>query len=156
MEKKKTIFALMLAAIAGAIPAHALSVRAQGAWRVDVDSAYILTQQNEKRIVSPSAQVLLSIDADTPRQPWRIDVHRDDRRWHPDLHLSVRRTDDGSGSGKVEGGIRFQEIGPLDLPLMEGQGDRSGIGLQYAISGVSILIPPEEYAAQIIYTVVEP
>lgn len=78
------------------------------------------------------------------------------------LQIWVRRTSDGTGAGAKStnaGGTSYQEITTSDLYFFEGFNDndklRSNIGIQYQITGVSVLVPVANYSTTITYTLID-
>lgn len=86
---------------------------------------------------------------------WRVDIKKVDSVWHNSFHLYVKRTSDGAGSGSVSGGASYQEVTDIDQSFFSGDNDRSNINVQLKLDGVSIQIPPDNYATTIYYTVVD-
>ena len=66
--------------------------------------------------------------------------------------LWVRRTSAGTGSGTVEGGEAFVELGSSDSSIFSGSGDRSNISIQYKVTGLSVAVAPGSYTSPIIFT----
>lgn len=86
---------------------------------------------------------------------WRIDVRRVDLQWDSGLTLRVKRISDGLGGGSVSGGESYLDIGLADFTFFSGLGDRSGVQVQFQLSGVSLQLPPDTYSTTIVYTVVD-
>jgi len=86
---------------------------------------------------------------------WRVEVKKTDTTWHDDLHLYLKRTSDGIGSGSISGGGSYLEATDTYAELFSGRGDRTGIHLQLKIMGVSAGVPADAYSATISYTVVD-
>jgi len=86
---------------------------------------------------------------------WSIDVRKVNSNWNDELHLLIRRSSDGTGTGSVSGGSNFQEITDTDMSFFSGSLERFNVGIQFMLNGVSIRIPPANYAATIYLTVTE-
>lgn len=87
---------------------------------------------------------------------WTLVVSKPDLpTWHGNLHLYVKKTSDGSGSGTIipPGETAYQEITDTDLPFFSGSVDSSNINLRLKLEGVSIQVPPGTYTTKIYYTV---
>jgi hypothetical protein len=85
---------------------------------------------------------------------WRLDVRREGGIWPRGMRLWVRRTGDGLGSGRLSGGMSFQEVTPNGMLLCLGTGDRLSVPLQLKITGVALGTPVGTYATAIGYTLV--
>lgn len=92
--------------------------------------------------------------ANTTGGSWRILARRSDGTWHGSFSLSLRRTSDGSGSGSILGGASYVQLSTLDTEIFTGTGDRTGIAVQFKLTGMSKDISPNTYSAGIIFTVV--
>ena len=86
---------------------------------------------------------------------WRVDIKKVDSVWHNSLHLHVKRTSDGAGSGSVSGGASYQEVTDIDQSFFSGNDDRSNINIQLKLDGVSIQVPPDNHTTTIYYTVID-
>jgi hypothetical protein len=102
---------------------------------------------------SGAAATVLSI-VDTGA--WQIHVtHSHGANWHSDFILYTQRTSAGSGSGTISGGSSYMEITHSDVEFFSGTLDRTGIDIQYKLSGMSVSIPPGTYSATVTFTIVE-
>ena len=89
---------------------------------------------------------------------WKVKVQREDRGWHHDLDLYIRRTGNRSGyfyGNSVEGANTYMRIkeGPEDL--IECRGWRYDIPFQFEIRGVSLLLPAKTYRTVVIFTIID-
>jgi hypothetical protein len=165
MERKAKIgISLSLSAIAahlllwGASWA-AISISALGSWSETVDQADLtgapgsnLTTTYESAADQVSVDVTGTTgDADT----WRVDVKKSDTAWHGDLHLHLKRTSDGTGTGSISGGESYLEVPDTNTEFLSGGGDRAGIHVQLKLTGVSVSVPADAYSTTIYYTVVD-
>ena len=142
--------------LTGARPLAAITITVQGTWAKTVGSADLtagagsdLTSTYE----SSSNQGVLSIGSTAGS--WRVDVKKLDTSWDSDLHLEVRRTSDGTGSGSISGGASYVEITGVDTTLCSGDDERSDVDLQLRISGVSVSLGAANFSTTITYTVVD-
>ena len=71
--------------------------------------------------------------------------------WHPDLILQIKRTD--TNEKDSSGGLLFQTITDMDAFFFNTEGKQEDVPLQYKISGISVLLPVQEYTTTIIFTV---
>lgn len=72
---------------------------------------------------------------------------------HGDVTVLVKRTSGGSGSGSISGGTAYQELTGSDAELFSGTDARSGIPLQFKLTGLSRNVAPATYLSSIIFTV---
>ncbi|KAA6183066.1 hypothetical protein F2Q65_16650 [Thiohalocapsa marina] len=84
---------------------------------------------------------------------WTLWVRQDQAMLPPAVGLSVRRSSDGSGQGSISGGSAYLTPDFQEQILCSGVGDRSGIGLQFRLSGISISQPPGSFGATLGYRV---
>ncbi len=86
---------------------------------------------------------------------YRVDVRRSDTNWSTSFTLYVKRTSDGTGSGTISGGTSYMTVSLADAEFFTGSLDRTGIDLQYHLTGMSINIPPDTYSTTLTFTVVD-
>lgn len=89
---------------------------------------------------------------------WKVEVHREDREWHPDLDLYIRRTGQGNGyfyGNSVEGAYTYQRIRERPEDLIQCKGWRYDIPFQFEIRGISLLLPAKTYRTEVIFTIVD-
>jgi hypothetical protein len=84
---------------------------------------------------------------------WHVSARRDTGTWPAGLHLWVRRTSDGSGTGSISGGAAFVEISALDTDVFSGTETRDNVALQFRVTGMSKNVTPDTYVSSVIYTV---
>lgn len=87
-------------------------------------------------------------------EEWQISIKRVDQIWDGGRFvLAVKRTSVGVGAGTITGGdSSFQEVTTSDALFITGQGNRSGITIQYQLTGVSIQILPDNYSTVVEFT----
>ena len=128
-----------------------------GDWSVTVDGTSLIGGPGTTVIgtyESASDQATVAVWSITkPEFTYRLDVSKSDSQWHNDFTLSVRRTNDGSGSGSISDGTDYQVITDSDESFFEGEDSRTGVNLQYKLEGVSITIPADIYSTTVTYTV---
>jgi hypothetical protein len=157
---KVGIGALLSAILALAGTAWAeLSITATGLWSETIDEADLASDPGSdltSTYESPTDQVSLDITgAVDDLDAWRVDVTRFDATWHANLHLDLRRTSDGSGSGSISGGSSYQEVSETYQSLFSGSGDRTSINIQLRLTGVSVQVPSATYSTTVHYTIVD-
>jgi len=137
----------------------AMDIIASGSWSIAIGVSDLLGGAGTNltnSFESASGQVQLTIfNTAGLSDNWRVDVRRTDVNWPAGLVLLVRRTDDGTGSGSIIDGNSYQAVVTTDTPLFSGSGDRSTVGVQILLSGISVQVNPHLYAESLIYTVVD-
>lgn len=102
-------------------------------------------------IESDSYQGILGI-TETDGSPWTLRIQVSARNFPQGVSLQVRRTNSGNG-GNILGGMSYLTVSEQDQILFSGQGDCTGVALQFSLTGVSIQQPPGGYNATLIYSV---
>lgn len=141
------------------INGEALDITASGGWSETIDSSDLTagagSNLNSIYESTGNASTIGISGCVDNNDNWRVDVRRVDGTWHNNFVFSVKRTTDGSGGGSVSGGLSYITVGTTDSEFFSGTGDRSGMNLQYRLSGVSITVSPDNYSTQIILTVID-
>ena len=107
---------------------------------------------------SPANQTSLSFSV-AILNSYRVSVRKVDTDWNANIGLFVRRTGDGGGllSGSAGGLTYIQLTGSNQTFFTFSTGlSLLGIGtipVQYAINGLSVLIPAKTYTTTVIYTI---
>ncbi|MBM3498784.1 MAG: hypothetical protein FJX74_08945 [Armatimonadetes bacterium] len=145
--------ALALCALSTESPAAGLAV--MGSCQVMVGPQWLI-QATRGRATLPytgePAAVLLSVTGmSSPLAGWRVEVRREGGAWPEGMKLWVRRSGDGVGAGRLSGAHGFTEITPSGTLLCLGQGDRTGIPLQFRITGLSLHAPVGAHMAGVSY-----
>jgi hypothetical protein len=86
---------------------------------------------------------------------WRLDVRQSGAFWDPALHVWVRRTGSGTGTGSIADGTTWIEVGSTDTAFFTGAGDRSTIAVQVRVTGLSLTLQPDAYLSNLQYTLVD-
>ena len=84
---------------------------------------------------------------------WILYVKRIDNTWNSDFRLSVRRTDDGIGSGPLIGGSTYQEITTTDKEFFRGGKNRRDIDAQLKLNLLADVVDTGIYDTTVMYTV---
>ena len=135
--------------------AVSIDITSTGNWSLTIDENDLINGAGSdlnSTYESTTYQVSLTISSTSGN--WRVDVRKVNTNWHSDLHLWLRRTGDGSG-GSVSDGTVYQELTGTDQPFFTGSDDVSAITVQLKLSGMSVQVSPDTYAATIYYTVVD-
>ena len=132
----------------------AIVIKVTGNWSVDIDASNLQAGAGSNLISTyESSADLVTIDISDTVGDWAVNVRMDEGGdWHPNLHLYVKRTSDGTG-GSISGGSVYQLLTDTDQPFFNGNGDRSGVNVQLQLTGVSIQVPPDVYITTVYYTV---
>ena len=150
--------AALVAALSLSAPAEAIDVATSGAWSITVDATDLVSGAGSDLVASyESASSEVTIDLTNTADSgdaWRVDVKMTGS-WHADLHLWVRRTGGGSGPGTISGGTTYQEITSTYAASFSGTGDRTGVPLQFKVTGVSVGVDPTAHLRVVVYQVVD-
>lgn len=84
---------------------------------------------------------------------WTVRVRRGSGHWNNDFALFVKRTSAGSGSGTISGGESFVEITGTDSEIFSGSEARSGVSLQFKLTGLARNVSAATYSSSLIFTV---
>ncbi|MGB8169940.1 MAG: hypothetical protein WCF18_20725 [Chthoniobacteraceae bacterium] len=84
---------------------------------------------------------------------WSLRARRAGANGHPDVAVSLKRTSGGSGSGDISGGTAYVELTNSDVEIFTGSEARSGVALQFKLTGLSHKVAPATYFSSIIFTV---
>jgi len=134
----------------------AISITVTGSWSETIDALDLQAGAGSDLISTyESAAEAVSIDISATSGNWGLDVKKIDTNWHSNLHLHVKKTSDGTGSGSISGGDSYQEVTDIDQSFFSGNGDRSNVNVQLKLNGVSIQVPPDTYTTTIYYTVTD-
>lgn len=146
---------LGVACLCMAISASAADVSVLGSWSETLGAAALVAGAGSdigSPIESGSHQATLDI-SNTAGAPWTIGVERSGSGLPPGVTLAVRRTSDGSGEGSIAGGQVYLTVGSGEQSLFYGSGDRSGVGLQLRLEGVSVENGPGAYDTTLTYRI---
>ena len=89
----------------------------------------------------------------TQGAPWTLYVRRDTSTLPAAVSIAVRRTSAGTGDGGISGGADYLVVKDYDQPLFQGVGDRSSIGLQLRLAGISISQGTGVFGCTLVYRV---
>jgi hypothetical protein len=154
-----SIVAWWSVAVVCASTAGAIDITTGGGWTETVDQTDLtsgagsdLNDAYESLATASSVNVTTTTgDSDN----WRVDVRRSDAGWHGDLSVYISRTSDGTGTGSISGGTTYMVVGASDTAFFSGAGDRTGIDVQYKVTGMSVQVDPASYGTTITLTVVD-
>lgn len=152
--KPLAILALILLVLPA--PARPADLTSSGNWLENID-ATDLTGGAGTGLISTyeSTANATQLNVANSVSTWRLYVRRSDVSWSSSVRLFIRRTSSGTGSGEVTGSLSYIEVTSLDTEICSGTGDRSGVGFQYQLTGMSVAVSPASYSSSIIFTVIE-
>lgn len=135
---------------------QAASIWVSGSWSETIDASDLQAHAGSDLIDSyESASKAIFISITAFNRNWQVNVKRIDTNWQSNLHLHVKRTSNGAGTGSISGGTSYQEVTEADQSFFSGFSSRYSISLQLKLSNVSVQIPPGNYTTTVYYTVVE-
>lgn len=85
-------------------------------------------------------------------QYWTIEVRREDLHWDNRLSIWARRKNNSSG---VYYGSYFRKVHSCDDFFFNGYGSQNNIQIEFELRGLSVLIPADDYEADIVFTVLD-
>lgn len=139
--------------------AFALDLLVSGAWSPSVGPADLQSGAGTDLVASRTSnpdQILVDVASTAgPADAWEVQLRRSTVAWPAGVRLWARRSSDGAGPGSVSGGATWREVTALDGALFQGQGDRTGIGIELELTGLAVGVAPDTYATSITYTVVD-
>ncbi len=142
-----TLLAIALSSAAG----HAADLVSVGNWNESAPAHVVAGAGLQSTFESVPGATTLTISNTTG--VWNVRIRRSAGGWNGDLKLFVKRSSAGSGSGTVSGGDAYVEVTTSDVQIFSGSADRSNVALQYKITGLSHAVPPNSYAASILFSV---
>jgi hypothetical protein len=140
-----------LCALPSALPATGLD--AAGSWSETVDAADLSSGPGSSLAsvyTSPAGQAAFDVSG---TNNWVVHVSRADANWNSSVHLFIMISSSGTGSGQISGGASFLEVTGASQQLCTGRNDRTGIGLQFKLTGISLQTPPGNYSTTVTLTV---
>jgi hypothetical protein len=151
--KKIPLPALLACLICSGGICWAISITVTGDWPETINSMDLQDGAGSDLISTYESANTIYIDI-TASGSWKVVVKKDDTTWHNNLHLHVKRTSDGTGTGGISGGGTYQEV-TTNQDFFSGSLDRSAITVQLMLTGVSIQVPPGAYETTVSYTVLD-
>lgn len=170
----KSLICTVILLLSLTVSAQKISV--SGRWEFSLDSNEISDAGNDynKSYLSNTNQSKITYSS-YPKSNYRdrnsyfdVYVHKEDINWSPELKLEIKRTSVGtSRNPQVYQGTNFIEISnnlfdpdsynPNNYQTINfffySIGKVKNINVQYKISGLSVLLPVDNYSTEIVYTV---
>jgi hypothetical protein len=155
---KQVIPNLLMALIFyGAIsaPLFAADISIVGNWSETVNSSDLIAGAGSdlRSPIKSSTSVAVINISNTNGSSWTVNVKKADLLWPAGTSLAVKRSSDGNGSGSISGGTTYLGLTGNEQIIFSGAGDRSDIGIQLKLSGLSVDNPPDNYSTSITYRI---
>lgn len=152
--RKFSLFVIPLAfCLAFTAPLCAVDITAVGGWTGLVIDSYLQSEYE-----SDPDTTIVNIINTVESSNWRVSVRASyGADWPDDVRLSVRATAAGQGSSEsspIGVGV-YVAVTTSDNLFFESKLDRSGVAIQYRLSGLSVSVPPGTYSTAVTFTVVE-
>lgn len=116
----------------------------------NLPTSYVST--NNASIVT--IEVVPPSKSNKENKPLRVFVHKVDTNWHTNLILQVRRTVLVQNSNITLGTV-FQTVTNNSTLFFNTIGEHFNIPIQYNLSGISLLMPANNYTTTVVYTVLD-
>jgi hypothetical protein len=149
------VISLAFGLSASSAPVSAADINLSGDWTANVNAGDLIAGAGtdfRSPIESDSYQTTIDI-TNTGGAPWMLSVQRMISTLPAGVTLAVRRTTGGSGGGAISGGEGYLTLSSSEQQLFYGSGDRTGIGLQFRVDGVSIQQGVGSFGANLTYRV---
>jgi hypothetical protein len=141
------------------IKAEATDISATGGWTQTINASNLVSGAGSNLIATyQSATNATTLTISNPTGTggrWLVNVQRTDILWSSNFTLYVQRTSNGTGTGTITGGTSYIIINTTATQFFSGRRARSGINLQYELTGMSINVPPSTYSTTVTFTVVD-
>lgn len=137
------------------------SIDVSGKWRESIRASDISEAGDDYigTYESNTDETEITIDAKNQhnknkRTTVKVHMEYDLRDWHSNLVLQIRRTSGGTNRNyNIEDGLFYQIITNNSTDFFHTYGDQEDVPIQYKISGISVLLPVQDYTATIVFTV---
>jgi hypothetical protein len=136
--------------------AQGAGITAIGGWLQMLNTSFLLAGAGsnlQSSVVSIAGSTV--IDLSGAGGSWTVRARLSPGLWDSNVTLQVRRASDGIGLGSssIVGGESFIDVTTTDTLFFTGKGNRTGVALQYRLTGLSCQVPPGTYTAPVIFTV---
>ena len=156
MKRNWQFLLILMICFGTAYPIFALvEITVSGSWQETIDSGDLILGPEwmlPSTYTSSANAALVNISAKL-RDNWIVSVSKIDSVWDPRMSLYIRRTGSGSGTGLISGGTSFQQLTPSGQTFFSGSNKRTGIPIQFQLTGMTLAIPPANRMTTILYTV---
>ena len=135
-----------------------IDIFARGSWSRSISSSDLTAGpgSNLPTTFASASDVILVEVVNTASSSvrWHVNIRKTNGTWNSNLHLSAKRTGNGS-SGNLTGGTVYQEVTATDVQFFAGRGDSSGITVGLELTNVNIALdPPQTGSTAVTFTVV--
>lgn len=95
---------------------------------------------------------------DNPNGKWRINVHKTDITWNPDINLQIKRTgkgfkSGGNGNPNIQDGENYLPVSNTPTYFFRGKDEIINIPITVQISGISLTMGAKDFETNIMLTV---
>ncbi len=136
-----------------------MDLHTSGTWATTINATHLQAGAGSELVStdqSATSQIVIEVSATAgSSDSWRLDVRRADSTWPSEIGLWVRRTGGGSGTGSIDGGLAWIEVGATDISFFSGEGDRDSIPVQLRITGLSLGLSPDSFLSTVHYSLVD-
>lgn len=153
MRKFHLFVILLIFCLAFTAPLCAVDMTAAGGW-----TGPVIDSCPQSEYESDPDSTIVNIINTVESSNWRVSVRASyGAGWPNDVCLSVRPTAAGQGSSEsspIGVGV-YVAVTTSDTLFFESKLDRTGVAIQYRLSGLSVSVPPGTYSTTVTFTVVE-
>lgn len=129
-------------------------ITSNGDWVESISAAHLVSGAgSDLQPQFESVAGVTSLTISNAPGAWTLGVRRAGGGGHGDVTVYVKRTSGGTGSGSISGGSAYMELTSSNAELFSGTEARSGISLQFKLTGLSRGVSPATYFSSIIFTV---
>ena len=95
---------------------------------------------------------------DNPNGKWRMNVHKTDINWNPDISLQIKRTGNGlkfesTGNPNIHDGESYQPVSDIPVYFFRGKDQIVNIPVEIQLSGISLTMGAQNFETNILLTV---
>lgn len=133
-----------------------INITVAGSWMETINASDISEAGNDypAAYTSNANQTSMTITPVNNNKLIYVLVNKTDIAWHNNLNLKIKRTSNGTnGNTSINGGIIFQTITNINTNFFTCTGPFTNLPFQYEITGISVLLPVQNYSTTIMFTV---
>ncbi len=150
----KSILRLLLACLALAWRSPAADLVTDGNWVESINGSDLVSGAgSDLKSQFESVSGVTSLTISNAPGAWSLRVQCAGSGGHKDVTVYVKRSSSGTGPGSISGGTAYMALTGSGAELFTGTEARSGISLQYKITGLSRRVSPATYLSSITFTV---
>ncbi|NEW78904.1 MAG: hypothetical protein GZ086_05650 [Gelidibacter sp.] len=152
---KNLIFTAFLI-ISNTLFSQTIDITVIGSWMKTINASDISEAGNDypAAYTSNTNQTIMTINPKNSSKLIYVFVKKTDIDWNNNLNLKIKRNSNGTnGNSSINGGIIFQTITNIDTNFFTCTGPFVNVPFQYEITGISVLLPVQNYSTTIMFTV---